>query len=246
MQQAERTGAVVGTELNDRIFDVIDNLEYRRVISDADFQSVSDLRRKAFDAKNIYEQKFGGEALEDIDFRPDTDVFGLHVRDELVATIRINILRPGGPDTPAIELFGDTLRPLLEQGLSFVDPSRFAVSEEAGKRYPGLPLLTLRLGVLAVSWFNAFSCLQVIKLEHAAFYRRIFRSTQIAGPNYFEGIRIPVVLMSGPASNIPDICRRYPLFNSTETERRAIFARDSAIRPARIRPTARQATPQAA
>src|SRR5690606_2237964 len=66
--------------------------------------------------------------------------------------------------------------------------------------------------------------LSSIRPEHAAFYRRVYRSEQLAGPRYYHGLTFPMVLY---ACDIPvmyeDMLRRYPFFRSTPEERNALF-----------------------
>ncbi|WP_421857169.1 N-acyl amino acid synthase FeeM domain-containing protein [Oricola sp.] len=230
------------TAFNDRIFEVMDHIEYRRIVTQEDFESIGELRSRAFDAHTVYSRKLNGNAVDESDFGPSAQVYGMYYYGQLASTIRINLLSPAYPFSQSVRLFKSTLAPMVEQGMSFIDPSRFAVDEELSRDIPGIPLLTLRIPFMATTYYNADFCLSLVKAEHAAFYRRVFKATALAGPEEFPGFAIPLVLFASPRENEADICARYPLFGYTETERRLMFAKgDGDILPLNILPTARLA-----
>lgn len=226
------------TKLFRDMFNVLDGLEYRRATTEKDFRAIGDLRQRAFDSRDIYEHKFGDAVIDDLDLDPSTFVFGLYYEGDLVSTVRIIHLTAENRNAPVQGLFGEVLNPLLDQGMTFIDPSRLAVEDAFSKDIPNLPLLTLRLPVIATIFFNANYCLSAVKKEHRAFYLRVFRSTLLAGPFNPPGMKVEAVLLGAALQNREDIFSRYPIFNFEEAESQALFGASSLPR---VRPTARHA-----
>ncbi|QKV20344.1 N-acyl amino acid synthase FeeM domain-containing protein [Oricola thermophila] len=217
----------------------MDRIEYRRIVSPEDFEDISQLRSLAFDAHAIYSRKLNGNATDDSDFWPGVQVFGMYYDRELVSTIRIAHVTPKNRDCQAVRLFPEVLDPLLDQGQTFIDPSRFAVNDEISRDVPGLALLTLRLAFMATKYFGVDACLGLVTEDHVPFYRRVFRSTVIAGPKKCEGFAVPLVLFASPLRE-EEICARYPLFRSTAKEREMLFDTPaSGMPPLTILPTAK-------
>jgi hypothetical protein len=84
--------------------------------------------------------------------------------------------------------------------------------------------------------------LSAVRPEHAAFYRRVYRSQPLGQERFYHGLTFPMVLL---ACDIPfmyeDTLRRYPFFRSTAEERRRLFGPVGRIPMSAIRPTARVA-----
>lgn len=219
----------------------MENIEYRRIVTPEDFENISQLRSKAFDAHMIYSRKLKGNALDDMDFAPNAHVFGVYYYGDLVSTIRVQVVSREHPDSFSLKMFPETLGPLVEQGMTFIDPTKFAVDESVSHEITGLPLLTLRIPMMAMTHFNASAGLALIKEAHEAFYRRVFRSSLLAGPKRLKGVAVPIILVQSPHKNTPDTCRRYPIFCSTAAERRLMFDRSGSTMPLTILPTAKYA-----
>ncbi len=137
-------------------------------------------------------------------------------------------------------MFSDVLDPLLDQGKTILDPGRFTADYEASLAFPALPFLTLRIATMAVWHFSVKYCLNSVRPEHVAFYRRVFRSTQFSEARHYHGLSFPIVLY---ACEIPvmfaDLLRRYPFFRSMEDERKLMFDRNESVKV--IRPSVRLA-----
>lgn len=240
--RANESAVANAGSLDERIFQIMDHIEYRQIMSPEDFESISELRSRAFDAHTVYDHKLNGNAVDESDRQPGVQVFGMYYENQLVSTIRLAKVSKEAPNSQSVRLFSDKLKPLVDQDMTFIDPSRFAVDEEVSRQLPGITLLTLRVAFMATVYHQADACLALVKEEHAAFYRRVFRSTALAGPRKFEGFAIPLVLFASPLANRADICRRYPLFNSTAAERRMLFETQvGRMPPLTVLPTARYA-----
>jgi len=219
------------------LFDLLDRVEYRRVAGDpADpvFRLRYDAyRREEFILPNP--QEVVRDEFEDL---PNAYCYGVYIDGKLVSSVRFHHLTPDCRDSPSHSVFTDVLDPLLDQGMSIIDPGRFTADYEASLAFPALPFLTLRIATMATWHFQVKYCLSSVRPEHAAFYRRVFRSTRLADERYYHGLSFPMVLYASDVPVVyPELMLRYPFFNSTEEERRQLFDRGEPLRL--IKPTAR-------
>jgi hypothetical protein len=167
--------------------------------------------------------------------------FGVHIDGELVSSIRLHHLSSAHPYSPSMTVCPDVLKPLLDRGETFIDPSRFTADYEASLAYPALPFLTLRIAVLASVHFEADCCLALVRPQHTAFYRRIFGSEEMCGTRSYPGLAFPVGLFGAYVdTKLPTTLRRYPFFRSTGEERNRLFAIEGGA-PSAVSPTARLA-----
>ena len=224
------------------LFDVMDEVEYRRIVAPEDFEAVGVLRQRALDAFDIYERKFGASVIEDMDFDPLAAVFGVYYRGELASTIRIKRVTPDNRESGAMQVFGSFMNPLLDQGMEFIDPCRFAINRDISRVVTGLPIITSRLAIIATLHYAADYCLFACKLEHTGFYRRVFKASMLAGPYEPPGMRVKAVLLGNGTSGRDDLFSRYPIFRFKNTEARLLFGEQSLTSSSLcVKPTARLA-----
>ena len=86
---------------------------------------------------------------------PNTTTFGLYVDGHLASSIRIHVVSKRAPEHPGLNVFGDHLWPLINEGEILIDPTRFVVDFESSRRYPKLPYATVRVAWMASEWFGA-------------------------------------------------------------------------------------------
>ncbi|RYE88763.1 MAG: hypothetical protein EOP19_00305 [Hyphomicrobiales bacterium] len=189
----------------------------------------------------------GDEVVRDeFDDLPNAYCYGVYIDGELVSSVRFHHLTPEFRTSPSYSVFPDILGPILDAGATILDPGRFTADYEASLAYPALPYLTLRLPTVAVQYFNVRYVLSTVRREHAAFYRRVYRSEQLGEERLYHGLSFPMVLM---ACDIPvmyeDMLRRYPFFRSTPDERQHLFGKHGRAPLSLIKSSARQAQPDA-
>jgi hypothetical protein len=231
--------------LVERVMRVMDHVEYRRVRTVEDLEAVVALRQRAYRAHNVYVRD--DQPMTDAqDLDPRFFTFAVYLHEELLATLRVHIVTAANPECNSLHYFPDVLMPLVGQGLTFMDPTRFAIDPDLGTDVPGLPLITLRLGFLAAKHFETDYCLSMIKEQHQKFYRKVFRSTQLTPFLAFEAVHARYALFSSPKTMEDVICQAFPLFRSTPTERKLLFAEPAKGAPAvlSVQPSARLATRQ--
>lgn len=209
---------------SETLLDLLDRVEYRRVNPDDLFDPVYRLRYEAYRREAFVPVNDEQIVRDEFDDLPNAYCFGVYIDGRLVSSVRLHHMTREHRMAPSYSVFTDILEPIVEAGHTLIDPGRFTTDYEASLAFPALPYLTLRIPTMAVQYFNVRYVLSSIRPEHAAFYRRVYRSEQLAGPRYYHGLTFPMVLY---ACDIPvmyeDMLRRYPFFRSTPEERNALF-----------------------
>lgn len=235
-------GSTARAGFNARAMSIMDEIEYRRVTTSEDLEPVRALREKSYIRGRVFSNPQSTYA-DETDLLPESYVFTVHYREELVSTLRIHILTAQQRFSNSNRFFPDVLGPLLDQGLTFMDPTRFAVDPDHDPALQGIPQITLRLGFLAAKHFRTDFCLSMLKDGHGGFYRRVFKSTQMTPYKKFPVFQAPYALFSSPKAMENVICTDYPMFRSLATERRLLFDEPTSGLPKvlSVRPTARAA-----
>ena len=207
------------------LLDILDRVEYRRVTPKQQFDPVYRLRYEAYRREEFI--PFNPESIvrDEFDDLPNCHSYGIYIDGILVSALRFHLITPEYRMSPSYSVFTDVLDPLLDQGVTCVDPGRFTADHEASLAYPALPFLTLRIVVMASAYARVRYCLASVRPEHAAFYRRVFNSSMLADERYYHGLKFPMQLWAADVPvEYPRLLRRYPFFMSTEEERNALFA----------------------
>jgi hypothetical protein len=226
----------------EQMLQIMDEIEYRRAVSEEDMQLIAEVRRTAYEDAEIYVN--GTVAyVDEFDFDPRVFVFGVYWRERLVATLRIHILSRDNLQSHSQYYFSSLLDPLIAQGATFMDPSRFAVLPDLDREIPGLATIVLRLGLAGVRHFNCDFGLAMIKEGHGGFYRRVFNYTQMTPLQTFTGIKRKYALYSTSRSHIDTVCFNYPVLDGLPVEASLLFSNASTAKPGvlSVRPTARLA-----
>jgi hypothetical protein len=151
-------------------------------------------------------------------------LFGIYIDDELIGSIRLHVISPESRKGPAYDVFPDIVGPMIDQGMTLIDPTRFAAEVCSTKKYPELPYVVLRAGYMAYEYFNADYALATVRKEHAAFYKRIFNAEYMCEPRPYPLLKSTICLLRGNVKDTrEELFRRYPIFDSSFTERRMIF-----------------------
>ena len=232
-------------QLAEQYLQLMDEIEYRRVETMEDLEEVGMLRAKAYRAHKVMDRK--GPIVDEIDHHSHAHVFAIYYRERMISTIRLHHVVSEHRHGTSIDIFPDILNPLLDQGMTFIDPVRHASDPELMGELP-LPFLTLRLGAMATEYFDTDYCLAPVKRAHYAFYRRFFGATQLAEERMHEGILDPIGLFAGRlVSSNTRLMERYPFFRSSARERELLFAPATklGVTPLTVRPTARLALAEA-
>ena len=222
------------------LLDLLDRVEYRRVPPGDQFDAVYRLRYEAYRREAFVPANDQQIVRDEFDDLPNVNCFGVYIDGNLVSSVRVHELTPDYRKSPSHSVFGDILDPILDRGVTVLDPGRFTADYEASLAFPALPFLTLRLPVIAIWHYRAKYCLSSVRPEHGAFYRRVFKSVRLGDERYYHGLTFPMVLYACDLMSIEDqFFERYPFFRSTAEERRSLFGAPG--RAAVVLPTAREA-----
>lgn len=224
------------------LFDILDQVSYARVDPAVIDDPIYRLRYMAYTREGFMDHNPEEVCIDDLDGVPNGMSFGIFIGGELVSSIRLHHLTAAYPRSPSMKVFPDVLRPLLDTGMAFIDPSRFTADREASLAYPALPFLTLRIAAMASVHYRASQCLALVRPEHGPFYARVFGSEKLADVRSYPGLHFPVALFGASVDTIRSrVAERFPFFLSLPEERAQLFGQPSNRLNAPIRASARQA-----
>lgn len=231
------------TRFASNILDILETVTYRRVPFKDQFDPVYRLRYEAYRREEFIAPNSSNVVFDEHDEAPNVYCFGVYVKERLISSIRFHHVTPDQRISPSALVFPDTLKAMLDRGISYVDPSRFTADYSATLAYPALPFLTLRIVAMASEYFDVKYCISSVRVEHAAFYRRVFGSRRLPGEGYYPGLSFPMHLYAAEVEKIGgQVAKRYPFMMSTKKEREQLFGEKykNSGTPMVI-PTARQA-----
>lgn len=232
------------SQFAETLIDLLDRIEYRRIDPSVATDPVYKLRYEAYRREEFIPFNALGVCRDEFDELENAHCFGVFLDGRLVSSLRFHHITAGMRQSPSHSVFADILDPMLDQGLSFIDPGRFTADFEASLSYPALPFITLRIAAMASDHYRADYTLSSVRPEHSAFYRRVFDAKPLAEARYYHGLAFPMVLYAAKVREMRVRCyRRYPFFLSTQAEQRVLFA-EAGFGQA-VRPTARLAHLQA-
>jgi hypothetical protein len=173
---------------------------------------------------------------------PNSYRFGVYYDGRLVSTLRLHYISREHPYSPSVDAYPEILLDRLARGETFIDGTRFATDPYSAPAPGVLPFLTLRLGMVASSHFGQTAVLTPVKVEHSAYYARIFNARQRTEGKVFPGVLAPIALFEIPCGeNLRLTLERFPFFKSTPMEQRLMFSNPAINRltPRSIMPTAK-------
>lgn len=209
---------------SERVFNLLDNTEYRLMVSGEDREAAFRLRHDAYFREGYIDRDPRGLSADFLDDKPNNHTVGVFIAGQLVSSFRVHILTAACPEGLSMVCNSAELQPKLDAGMVLIDPSRFVTEASAAREFPELPYLTVRVPVMACEHYLADECLSSVRKAHAAFYRRVFRSKPIADPVMYDLLRMEVQLLSCDVPQLrSELYVRYPFLASTHIERRALF-----------------------
>lgn len=237
-------GREMHTHFTSGLFSLLERVEYRRIISQEDFDAVGRLRAKSYAHQNVLEKAPSDKLIDDIDYHPNASVIGVFIDGAMISTLRIHNVNAQNRAGISMTHFADVLNPMLDKGMTFIDPARFASDPALMWEYPAIPYITLRIAAMASLYFNVDMCLSCVNKEIASFYNRSFGSEEIAPARKLIGVTYPFALYGARIDSITErISTRFPFFKSQPYERHMMFGKieDLAYPPMNILPSAKYA-----
>lgn len=219
-----------GLSLVDRVMQLLNRVDYRRIETAEEKDAVFRLRYRAYRREGAIQPNPSEKFADSLDSSANVWIFGVFLDGKLASSIRLHIASPDCGELPALNVFSDILGPQLASGRTIIDPTRFVADRELSRRYPELCYVTTRLAWLASEYFQTDLLLATVRAEHQAFYRRTFGHQPICPPLHYPSLTKPISLMAlDYAAARATVPRRYPFFHSTYFERRMLFAREAAL-----------------
>jgi hypothetical protein len=214
----------------DHVLTLLERVEYRRVETLAERDEAFKIRYDAYRRENFIEAS-DDERLYDAayDQSANGSIFGVFIDGEMASTIRIHVARHEDEVLPSNAVFGDVITPRLRQGRVIVDSTRFATKLELSRKYPELAYVSVRLTWLAAEHGEVDYHLATTRVEHQAFYKRVFGHEAWSEPRDYPLLNRKVVCLGldFPAHK-SRVEERYPFFRSTAVERERIFGFENA------------------
>lgn len=220
-----------------RISRFLTRVQYRRAETDADLEAILRLRYDAYLKEGAIEPNDLRRLEDNFDDVDNAYNFGVFVDGELATAIRLHILSGLGQESPALETFGEFLRPQLRAGKLIIDPNRFVADYRIARLCPELPFVTVRLTYLACKFFDADLMTMTVRAEHQAFYRRGFFAQVVCPPRPYPLLSKPISLLFIDFPRVAEqLAARYPFSASSEAERQELFGAGPTTRRFRSAP----------
>lgn len=212
------------TSFVDRVSQLLDIIDIRLMQSADEKEAVARLRYNAYLREGAIPPNPAKMFADPFDEKGDVWNFGLYIGDNLASSIRIHIGSEDSPEFPSLSVFRDILEPELRAGKTIIDPTRFVTDPRLSRLHVGLPHVTVRLCWMAAEHFAAEHFLAAVRVEHQAFYRRIFEQRPICEARHYPLLNKPISLTTVNFAEAAErVHRRYPFFRSTYFERRMLF-----------------------
>jgi N-acyl-L-homoserine lactone synthetase len=209
---------------------LLERVDYRKAETAEEREAIFRLRYAAYLREGAIPANPEKRFCDALDETDNALIFGVHIDGELASSIRLHVATRAHPHLPALNVFSDMLAPVIAAGRTVIDPTRFVADRAASRRHPELCYVTTRLAWLASEYFAANMLLATVRVEHQAFYRRVFGHRVICDAREYPSLTKPISLM---ALDYPTaryrVLQRNPFFRSSLFERRMLFSSSAAV-----------------
>ena len=209
----------------DRVAEMLERVEHRPAISQADREAAYRLRYEAYLRQNLLNQRLDAMLYDEVyDKSPNSLISMTYIEGELASTVRVHVVTDEAAVSPALDVFPDVLAPRPRERRVIIDPSRLAARADMAKRFPELPYFALRPPWMAAHYFNADFIVVSCAIGHVGYYRRTFRAQAWSDLRSYPKVTAKVVCVGLEFAVERDgVEARYPSFRSTPAEREALF-----------------------
>jgi hypothetical protein len=226
--------ASVGLGFVDKVQNLVDRIEYRRVENRGQLDEVLSLRYDAYIKEGALDPDPSGKLEDQFDQGTHVRNVGLYLDGCLVSALRLHVVEGRQRVSPAMDSFPEWVGPRLDEGKVLLDPNRFVADYRRARSLPELPYATLRLAIMAADYFNVDLITATVRAEHQAFYARVLYCHPVCPPRPYPKLTKPIGLMAAEfKKDHSAVLRRYPFFRSTLDERQSLFGTPLFIRPRR-------------
>jgi hypothetical protein len=226
--------ASAGLGFVEKVQNLIDRIEYRRVENRRQLDAILSLRYEAYIKEGALDPHPSGKLEDQFDEGAHVRNIGLFIDGDLVSALRLHILDDRQRGSPAMESFPEWVGPKLDEGKVILDPNRFVADYRRARSLPELPYATLRLAIMAADYFNVDLITATVRAEHQAFYARVLYCHPVCPPRPYPKLTKHIGLMAAEfKKDHSAVLRRYPFFRSTLEQRHRLFGSPLVTRPCR-------------
>ncbi|WP_425532422.1 N-acyl amino acid synthase FeeM domain-containing protein [Aquabacter sediminis] len=213
------------SRLSQRVIETFNLASFARSRTEAEICAISRFRHECYLREDAIRPLQDGRMEYQYDYMENTFNISIFIEDEIACAIRIHVLTAHSPYSPSAQAFPDIVGPLLQQGLTLIDPTRFVVCARAARRYPELAYVTLKIPFAASDYFNADVALASVRQEHMGFYAKYLRYTARSEFRKYLQLTKPLALMtSNFREEAPCVLRRYPFFRRHNERLNILFS----------------------
>ena len=162
-----------GSNFATKLLGYLQEVDYRIATHEDEKQEIFELRYRAYMEEGAISSNSEQLFQDRYDEMDNCYIFGIYINSRLASSVRCHVISPSQPYGPALDVYPDIIQPMLDKGLSLVDPTRFVADKTMGRLYPEIPYMTLRSACMTYDQFGADFCLASVRKEHRAFYRRV-------------------------------------------------------------------------
>jgi len=203
-------------------------VEYRRAVTAEEKAAIFRMRHEAYTSNGTIAPRPSGLFHDKFDESPNAWLIAVFIDGELASSIRIHISAAMSAPLPAMLPFGDVITPHLEAGECLIDASKHVNRLEFSRRYPEMPLITMRPGFLAEQYFNADFITGACRADNQGAFRRMLAVTRWAAPREYPNLDGGWALMAYDCHALrAKTHARYPFYVSTLDEQRRLFGDSS-------------------
>lgn len=213
------------SHFSDRVFRLLERIEYRIAKSSVEREAVFRLRYDAYLRNELLEPRADGQIFDQrYDNAANALITMTFLDGRLAGTTRVNLGAGENAILPSLHVYRDVIEPRLRAGRVLIETTRLAAQLDTSSAYPELAYLIMRPGYLAAEHFDADYAVASPRAEHMAFYRRVLCFVPWCEPRPYPGLTAKFACMGANFhENKARIEARYPFYRSTVEEREALF-----------------------
>jgi hypothetical protein len=213
----------------DRVSRLLERVEYVRVRTPEQRREIFKLRYDAYLKEGAILPNERGSLSDDFDDSPHGFNFAIYIDGALTSALRLHVLSPAHPTSPAQHSFPDCLDAQVQAGKTIIDPNRFVADYGRARAYPQLPYITLRLGIMLAAHVDADLITCTVRSEHQAFYKREYCAASVCDPRpYPTLIKHLGLMLIDFRQDRETIIGRHGFYSSALSERNALFGAEIA------------------
>jgi hypothetical protein len=211
-----------------RVAKLLERVEYRRADTEEDKIAIYRMRHEAYTRSGAVDPQPSGLFTDHYDHDPNAWIVGVYIDGELAGSLRLHIGLGLDASLPARTAFPDIIDPLLQTGKCVIDGTRFVSAVSHARHFPELPFLTLRSSFMAEKYFHADYMTAGCRVEHQAFYKRMFGCGPWAPPRPYPHLNKLFALVGYDCRQLDQrIYARYPYLFSSAAEQIRLFSQSS-------------------